>query len=208
MPALLVLFVLWPVLGGFGCPPRAAIAADGGRSAPAAAATSDRNLVASPPSRLPGEHVYEVHKKVSDFPDREDLSTPEAASATIHRAYAAKGDAAWLPLSLAEVVARVTHRGFQPIVKGPVPPGRVAASYLSAEILEVHTWNQDHAVIIARMPRKGHDIDYRSPVRVNGRWLAVGDYCRGGGLRHRGRGLWLLSRLESFAARPHRSLAV
>ena len=30
--------------------------------------------------------VYQVHKKVSDFPNREDLTTPEAAYASIHRA--------------------------------------------------------------------------------------------------------------------------
>ena len=42
------------------------------------------------------ERVYEVHKKVCDLPDREDLSTPEAAYAAIHRAYAREGNAAWL----------------------------------------------------------------------------------------------------------------
>jgi len=50
---------------------------------------------AEPNSLLPaasmGEaRVYEVRKKVSNFPDHEDLSTPEAAYATIHRAYAAE----------------------------------------------------------------------------------------------------------------------
>ena len=44
--------------------------------------------------------VYEVHKKVSDFPDREDMSTPEAAYALINRAYAAESNAAWPRLSV------------------------------------------------------------------------------------------------------------
>jgi len=44
--------------------------------------------------------VYEIRKKVSDFPNREDLTTPEAAYASIHRAWVAEGDAAWPRLSV------------------------------------------------------------------------------------------------------------
>ena len=57
-----------------------------------------------PPSLSP-PRVYQVHKKVSDFPNREDLTTPEAAYASINRAYAAEGDAAWPRLSVPSLAA-------------------------------------------------------------------------------------------------------
>jgi hypothetical protein len=139
-----------------------------------AVASAESNAVASFPPVMTPERVYEVHKKVRDFPPGEDLSTPEAAYASIHRAYAAKGDAAWMSLSSPEIVADLRRRGFQPRTKGPLPPEE-AQLYLNAEILEVHTWDQVHAVIIAHMRRKGHDIDYRWLLRVKGRWLNEGN---------------------------------
>ena len=54
--------------------------------------------------------VYEVHKKVSDFPDREDLTTPEAADATIHRAYAAEGLGAFQRLSVPPLASASRRR--------------------------------------------------------------------------------------------------
>ena len=79
-------------------------------STSAAAAPGGPRPVGSPaPTSAGAERVYEVHKKVSDFPDREDLSTPEAAYATIHRAYAAEGDAAWLRLSAPKTLRRASR---------------------------------------------------------------------------------------------------
>ncbi len=52
-----------------------------------------------PASAASRARVYEVHKKVADFPDREDLSTPEAAYASIHRAWVQEDGAAWPRLS-------------------------------------------------------------------------------------------------------------
>ena len=45
--------------------------------------------------------VYQVNKRVSDFPEKEDLSTPEAAYATIMRDYMATGasGAEWSKIS-------------------------------------------------------------------------------------------------------------
>jgi beta-lactamase regulating signal transducer with metallopeptidase domain len=112
--------------------------------------------------------VYEVHKKVSDFPDREDLSTPEAAYASIHRAYVAEGDAAWPRLSVPWQAERMPPAG----AKRPLPK-ETADRLLGAEILEVHVWDGKHAVVIAREERSdGRDyMGMRWLDRVEGRWL-------------------------------------
>lgn len=116
--------------------------------------------------------VYEVHKKVSDFPDREDLSTPEAAYASIERAYAAEGDAAWPRLSapkLAEHMPRAT--------KAPIPKEQADLN-LAREIIEVHMWGDSRAAVIAQMadPRSDdHSLDIRWLIRIEGRWLNHGN---------------------------------
>ncbi len=175
MQTLLVVFVLFSFIGGFGAQLSTASAADGDPSTQAAAA-SERNSVASPLSGLASERVYEVHKKVSDFPDREDLSTPEAAFATIHRAWAAEGDEGpfWLRLSSPENAARLTQQKFCAGVKQPLSKEK-AEPILNAEILEVHIWDENRAAVIVRMPRKGHDLHLNAFECVNGRWLNEGN---------------------------------
>ena len=102
---------------GFDSQPGAASAVDGSPSTAASAAAGGPKS-AGPPAPASGgaERVYEVHKRVSDFPDREDLSTPEAAYATIHRAYAAEGDAAWPRLTVSELRRK---SGSKPISRCP-----------------------------------------------------------------------------------------
>jgi hypothetical protein len=148
MQTLLAAFFLFSFLAGFGFQRGTARAADGDPSTPAAPA-SDRSSVASPPSGLAGERVYEVHKKVSDFPDREDLSTPEAAFATINRAWVAEGDEGpfWLRLSSPENAARLTRQQVHTGVQQPLSKEK-AEPILNAEILEVHIWNENRAAII------------------------------------------------------------
>jgi hypothetical protein len=113
-------------------------------------------------------HVYQVHKKVSDFPDREDLTTPEAAYASIHRAYAAEGDAAFPRLSVPTLAAHL-----QAGVKKPLPKS-AADRLLGAEVIEVHEWDGIHAVVIAleedAVSGRGF-MDMRWLDRVDGRWL-------------------------------------
>ena len=81
---------------------------------------------------------------MSDFPDREDLSTPEAAFATIHRAWVAEGDEGpfWLLLSSPENAARLTQQKFRAGVKQPLSKEK-AEPILNAEILEVHIWDEN-----------------------------------------------------------------
>jgi hypothetical protein len=110
--------------------------------------------------------VYEVHKKVVDFPDREDLSTPEAAYASIARAYAVEGDAAWLRLSAPGLAKHTPHPAKKPLPKERAEP------FLSAEIVEVHAWGDTHAAVIAQMKNR---MDLRWFLRVDGRWLNMGN---------------------------------
>jgi hypothetical protein len=120
-------------------------------------------------------HVYQVHKKVSDFPDREDLTTPEAAYAAIHRAYATEGDAAWPRLSVPGLAANMPAG-----VKKPLPKS-AADRLLGAEVIEVHEWDGIHAVVIAleedAVSGRGF-MDMRSLDRVDGRWLNHGNDSR------------------------------
>jgi hypothetical protein len=119
-------------------------------------------------------HVYEVGKKVADFPAREDLSTPEAAYASIHRAVAAEGFAAFDRLSVPRIAA--LSRG----VKLPVLPRGERERWLTAEIVEVHVWEGSHAVVIARRESSGvgSKMDLRWLERVDGRWLNEGNDAR------------------------------
>jgi hypothetical protein len=72
---------------------------------------------------------YAVNKKVSEFPPLRDLSTPEAAYATIMRDFMATGasDSEWSEIS--------TWRS-QKTDRTPVSPERVS-EYLNADIHEV-----------------------------------------------------------------------
>jgi hypothetical protein len=115
--------------------------------------------------------TYEVGRKVSSFPQREDLSTPESAYASIHRAVAAEGFAAFDRLSVARIVAM--SRGVRP----PAFPEGYGATLLGADVLEVHLWDRSHAVVVARLPLRGpgKPFDVRSLERVGGRWLNAGN---------------------------------
>ena len=108
--------------------------------------------------------VYQVGKRVSEFPDREDLSTPEAAYASLHRAIAAEGDVAFARLSVPSIAAFLRGQ------KRSAPARGERERRLSAEILEFHVWEQTHAVIIARMEtsRTYGNFDLRILERVNG----------------------------------------
>ncbi len=55
--------------------------------------------------------------------------------------------------------------------KKPLPKEQ-AEPLLNAEVLEVHVWGDTHAAVIARMSNR---IDLRWLIRVNGRWLNIGN---------------------------------
>lgn len=174
MQTLLVLVVLLPFPGSFDsrfCMGRAA----GGGGTTRATAASDRNSIPSSPFSPTDERVYEVHKKVRDFPEGEDLSTPEAAFASILRAWVAQGDNGpfWLRLSSPQTVSRLTRLGFRSEVKKELAKEK-AEPILNADVLEVHILDQTHAAVIARLPREGHDLHLCWFERLDGRWLNEG----------------------------------
>jgi hypothetical protein len=116
--------------------------------------------------------VYEVRKKVADFPDGEDLTTPEAAYASIQRAYVAEGNAAWPRLSVPALAAHLPGGDKRPL------PTEAADRLLGTEILQVHVWDGIHAIVIAQEGVSGSPgsfIDTRSLTRVDGRWLNEGN---------------------------------
>ena len=127
--------------------------------------TTRRHPPASP------SRVYQVHKKVADFPDREDLSTPEAAFASIYRAYAAEGDAAWPRLSLPSLASFMQ----QGLPKQPLPK-EVADRFLNTDVIEVFIWDKTEASVIVDQSGQFH---IRSLTCRNGHWLNGGEDVAG-----------------------------
>jgi hypothetical protein len=170
--AILVVFLFICGIGLDKCRLCVAVAADEAVIAAQDSTPADSKPSPSPPVASMGEaRVYEVHRRVSAFPDREDLSTPEAAYATIHRAWAAEGDDGpfWRRFSVPEIAMGAPTGAKQPL------PKEKAERLLSAEVLEVHTWDKNRAALVARMPRKVHDLDIRELKCVKGKWLNKGD---------------------------------
>ena len=93
--------------------------------------------------------VYELNKKVCDFPEVADLSTPEAAYATIMRDYMTTG------ASLADW-SKISTRKMTGTERKKVPPER-AQSYLNARIVEVRIFKERTARVFAEMEEDGND---------------------------------------------------
>jgi hypothetical protein len=111
--------------------------------------------------------VYEVNKKVCDFSEGEDLSTPEAAYATIMRDYMATGasDAEWSKISTTKMYS--TQRK-------TVPP-EAAQNYRNARIIEVRIFKERSAQVIAEMQENGViGYDQRRLFFHKERWLNAG----------------------------------
>lgn len=112
---------------------------------------------------------YPVNKRVSDFPILQDLSTPEAAYATIMRDFMATGasPAEWSDVSTYK--KKDTKRRL-------VSPERIQA-FLNAHIQEVIIYNNRVAVVIAQMQEGGvMGYDQRCLCFTEGRWLNLEQY--------------------------------
>ena len=111
--------------------------------------------------------VYTVNRTVADFSDKEDMSTPEAAYATLNRLMATGDQSFWSRLSAPRLVESLRE------LSGKVEvSAEAAARFLGAEILEAQLWDRTNAVVIARTPR---DIDLRFLTFVDGQWLNDGN---------------------------------
>ncbi|MBI5386400.1 MAG: hypothetical protein HZA90_17150 [Verrucomicrobia bacterium] len=111
--------------------------------------------------------VYTVNRKVADFPEKEDMSTPEAAYATLNRLLASGDEAFWQRLSAPPLAKEMPKQSGKREISA-----EAAARFLGAEILEVNLWRQTNAVVLAQMSR---DIDLRWLCRVGGQWLNDGN---------------------------------
>ncbi|MFB0552911.1 MAG: hypothetical protein ACETWQ_06295 [Phycisphaerae bacterium] len=110
---------------------------------------------------------YIVNKKVSDFPPSRDLSTPEAAYATIMRDFMATGasHSEWSEISVRQSFGTERY---------PVSPERVSHC-LDAQIYEVIIYKNRLARVIAKMRERDMvGYDQRSLFYANGRWLNSG----------------------------------
>jgi len=113
--------------------------------------------------------VYQVNKKVCDFPEKEDLSTPEAAYATIMRDYMATGasSAEWSKISTWK--SNDTKRR-------SVSP-EAAQNYRNAHIVQVVIYKDRLAQVIAQMKQDGMvGYDQRYLCLTEGRWLNSKQY--------------------------------
>lgn len=120
-----------------------------------------------------GFRVYEVNKRVRDFPETGDLSTPEAAYAAINRVMASGEDSKWRSISTRKNAERV------PPANAPtrqVDP-KTAALWLDARIVEVRMYRDKIAAVIAELgPESGRaPYDYRSLAFESGKWLNEGE---------------------------------
>jgi hypothetical protein len=118
----------------------------------------------------PSVRAYTVNRKVRDFPTNEDLSTPEAAYASLTRAWVAEGEAAFSRLSVRELARTMPFAPKKPMAV------KEAEEWLEAEVLEVNVYRETNAVVFAKINSGGKKpIDVRWLARENGRWLNEGE---------------------------------
>ena len=137
--------------------------------------------MSSPPggggTRTGDIRVYEVGRRVRDFPAEESLSTPENAYATFNRYWASGDLLVWRRLS----VPRIAERMEAPAVPKRVMSPRAVENLLDTEVVEVRIWREDFAMVFGRLPRGGTEpIDIRWLERVGDRWLNAGNDLRNG----------------------------
>jgi hypothetical protein len=119
-----------------------------------------------------GLRVYEVNKKVSDFPEEEDFSTPESAYAVINRIMADGEESAWGRASVKALQDRVPGADAK---KQDVAP-EIARMWREALIVEVRIFRDTHGTVIAKLTRPGGETEYdqRAVELEGGRWLNYG----------------------------------
>jgi len=116
--------------------------------------------------------VYGVGRRVCDFPEEEDFSTPEASYAVINRVLARGEQGAWRRISVKWKADRLSP----PDAPTEEVPSEVARVWLEAEIVEVRIFQGRYAGVIAKLhqPTRGERIDLRHLEMEDGRWLNVG----------------------------------
>lgn len=116
---------------------------------------------------------YTVDKLVKDFPDTNDLSTPESANAAIDRAIVRNDFATLAMISQKSLRNRLAAAG-----AGAKPwPQDSIDRQLNARVVEVIIWRDQRAIVIEEvMTKSGKGKNYftRSLLHEDSRWLNVG----------------------------------
>jgi hypothetical protein len=130
-------------------------------------------------TELPGPvQFYQVSRTVAEFPEKEDLSTPEAAYASINRVSASGDAAGWQRVSVKEIAEKLGRENKNGKMK--VEP-EWAKVLMNAKILEVRICNGNSAVVFAKLPQEFTSETIRQPIDIrhlkleDGKWLNTGN---------------------------------
>lgn len=117
--------------------------------------------------------VYEVNKAVSQFPAKEDFSTPESTYAVISRAMAAGDQGVWRRISVKAIADRLSPSDAKR--KDVTPEER--DRWLNALVKEVRIFRGKRAGVLAEFvhPKRGRIIDVRFVDLEDGKWLNNGE---------------------------------
>jgi len=122
-----------------------------------------------------GADVHAVNRRIGDYPDEEDYSTPEKAFVTItNRAMLVGTNAAWRRVSAKSLRAAMPDddRSQYKVRESQ------RKEWLDTEILEVRVYGGKCAAVISRFPGPRGNIDLRSLVLEDGEWRNTGeDIC-------------------------------
>ena len=116
--------------------------------------------------------VYQVDKRVSDFPETDDFTTPEAAYAVVNRVLASGEQSKWRQISVMSIANRLPSADTENQTIDP----ENAKVWLNARILEVRIFRNTNAVVLAELSRNPNNpkIDNRFLEFEDGRWLNKG----------------------------------
>lgn len=159
------------------------VAGRGRVPAPAAAAGPGHDAIATHVARPPETNSQAVQRRavnklVKDFPEKPDLSTPESASATLHRAFGNPDPKSWLDLSAWKYSPRDVADIKREMESNKDELAKTDEAYRNAEIIEVLTYRDGLAEVISKLdlPKGGRNpYSARTFVRINGQWKNFGE---------------------------------
>jgi beta-lactamase regulating signal transducer with metallopeptidase domain len=124
------------------------------------------------PDKSPEIRIYPVNRKVSEFPETEDFSTPESAYAAINRVMGQGKMAGWRRVSSRQNLPRIGRGKDEPYDE------KWDKVCQNARIIEVRVW-KNHAQILAEFPKDfkviKYPIDSRYVLWEEGGWRNMGE---------------------------------
>jgi hypothetical protein len=120
---------------------------------------------------------YTVNRNVSMFPEN-DFSTPQAACAAINRVSLTGNTDRWKEVSIERIADRLDSESHAGTMSMEPEWSQVL---LNAQILEVRIWNNEKAMVVARLPQSYSSKPIRKPLdirhleRRDSRWLNAGN---------------------------------